>query len=151
MAFSKPCFAALPGWRGVIITVAAVGIAIVVSCTSKVPASETIVRDGLLFEKGAQTPFSGIVVGKGREGYRREVCRYEKSYENGLLNGRSQYWYEDGTLESIVPYKDGEMHGVVTRYHPNGKIKARIHFENGFRGGSKGEFFWDEEGNVIKG
>lgn len=106
---------------------------------------------GLLYRKGQLEPFTGYVVGKNREGYRSTTCRFKKLYKNGLLNGRSEFYYENGKLESIEPYKDGELHGMVTRYYDNGKIRSRIHFVNGMRGGDKGEMFWDRKGNRVGG
>ena len=129
-----------------------IALAVIVSaCTTKVDQSEVIIRDNMAYLKATEEPFTGIVKGKGREDYRKEVCTYEKHYKNGLLDGRSKYWYLNGKLESIVPYKMGQIHGVLTRYHENGKIKARMHFVDGMRGGSKGEAFWDKDGNQIKG
>ena len=121
------------------------------ACTTKVGQSQIIIRDHIAYLKGSDEPFTGIVTGKGKEGYRSSVCTYEKHYKEGLLDGRSEYWYPNGKLESMVPYKMGEIHGMVTRYYENGKIKARMHFVDGLRGGSKGEVFWDQEGNRIKG
>ena len=120
------------------------------ACTPKVDQSEIIMRDNIVYLKGHHEPFSGIVVGKGKEDYRKFVSTYEKHYKNGLLNGDSKYWYENGKLESRVPYKMGEINGIVTRYYENGKVKARIHFVDGLRGGEKGEMFWDENGKRVK-
>ena len=120
-------------------------------CTSKISAQDSRVMRGLLYRKGQSEPYTGYVVGKSREGYRSETCRFKKLYKNGLLNGRSEFYYENGKLESIEPYKDGELHGMVTRYYDNGKIRSRIHFVNGMRGGDKGEMFWDRKGNRVGG
>ncbi|MEJ2037577.1 MAG: hypothetical protein P8X55_01400 [Desulfosarcinaceae bacterium] len=128
------------------------GFAVMLSaCTPKVDQSEIIIRDNMAYRKGTEDLFTGIVMGKGREGYRSETCTFEKRFKDGVLDGKSEYWYPNGKLESVVPYQMGEIHGIVTRYYENGKIKARMHFVNGMRGGSKGETFWDEDGHQIKG
>ena len=121
------------------------------ACTEKVPAIRTIHRGQLLYEVGSDDPFSGVVTGKAREGYRRQICTFEKQYKDGRLDGYSHYWYPNGKLESVVPYKHGALNGIVTRYYPNGRLKAKIHFVKGMRGGSKGEFFWTPEGKLLKG
>ena len=113
-----------------------------VACTVEIKSSDTIVKRGRVYQRGQDHPFTGIVVGQGRIGYRDFVCLYEKQYKDGLLDGRSYYYYENGKLESIEPYDKGQLNGMMTQYYPNGKIKARIHLENGQRGGSKGEMFW---------
>ena len=116
------------------------------ACSSKIPHSQTYQRGRLVYQVGSKTPFTGIVTGKAREGYRRLVCTFEKSYENGRLHGFARYWHPNGQLESAVPYDQGEMNGMVTRYYPDGQVKARIHFVKGMRGGAKGESFWGPDG-----
>ncbi|MBT8338445.1 MAG: hypothetical protein KJP07_00385 [Desulfatitalea sp.] len=125
---------------------------ILIACSAEVQESETYISKGLLFCKGADKPFAGIVVGRSvREGYRRQAVYFKKRYKYGKLNGRSYYYYPSGGIESIEPYKDGVLTGVVTRYFESGQIKARLHFVDGMRGGFKGEMFWDEKGNKIGG
>lgn len=122
------------------------------ACTSKVDQSDTIERNDLLYLKGSENPFSGIVTGTVRnEGYRNETCRFKKKYKNGRLDGRSVYYYLNGKVESIEPYQKGILNGVVTRYYESGQIKARVHFVDGLRGGSKGEMFWNENGSKRRG
>jgi antitoxin component YwqK of YwqJK toxin-antitoxin module len=121
------------------------------ACTKKVSHSKTYHRGRLVYEVDSDLPFTGIVTGKAREGYRRQVCAFEKRYKDGRLHGYSRYWYPNGKLESVVPYKHGELNGMVTRYYSNGSLKAKIHFVNGMRGGSKGEMFWGPDGKLRKG
>jgi hypothetical protein len=116
------------------------------ACSHKIPHSQTFQSGRLVYQVGSTAPFTGIVTGKAREGYRRQLCTYEKSYKDGRLHGFARYWYPNGQLESAVPYVHGEMNGMVSRYYPDGQIKARIHFVNGMRGGSKGESFWGPDG-----
>ena len=121
-------------------------------CGAKIDASEVIERSGVMFRKGSEKPFSGVVTGRGRhEGYRNFPFEYKKEFKKGLLEGRSFYYYTDGQVESIEPYKNGLLHGVVTQYHPNGQLKSRLHFVAGFRGGAKGEMFWNADGSRNDG
>ena len=102
-----------------------------------------------VFLAGDERPFSGVVTGEAREGYRRVRCAYKKQYVKGVLHGKSYYWYPNGKLESVEPYKNGKLHGIVTRYYDTGKIKAKIHFVKGLRGGLHGEVFWDKDGHIM--
>ena len=124
------------------IFVFAVMYVFIVSCTTEVQRSDVTVKRGLVYRSGDDRPFSGVVTGKGREGHRRCQCRYEKHYKDGLLQGRSYFYYENGKLESVEPYDKGRLNGMLVQYYPNGKIKARIHLVDGKRGGDKGEMFW---------
>jgi antitoxin component YwqK of YwqJK toxin-antitoxin module len=121
-----------------------------VSCTREVEERNTVERGGLLYEMGAEQPFTGIVNGRGREDYRKKAYDYKKQYKDGVLNGETVFYFSNGKMESKVPYKDGEINGFMIRYWPNGRPKARIHFVNGLRGGLKGEMFWDENGHQIQ-
>jgi hypothetical protein len=123
----------------------------ILSCTSEIPIQQVRVKRGIVYHKGDEVPFTGFVVGKGSEGYRHQKCRFKKQYKDGVLNGRSEFFYPNGKLESIEPYRNGELHGIVTRYHDNGKIQSRIHFVDGLRGGEKGEMFWDINGKRVHG
>lgn len=139
-----------PGWAACL---AALFLFVHLSgCGAEMEASEAIERNGVMYRKGSQKPFSGVVTGRGRyEGYRNFSFEFKKSYKKGLLDGRSYFYYPDGQLESIEPYSDGQLNGVVTQYHPNGQIKARLHFVDGFRGGAKGEMFWNADGSRNDG
>ena len=126
-------------------------ILMIVACQTEIHKSETVVRHGVVYQKGHKKPFTGFVVGRGREDYRAQMCRYKKQYKDGLLHGTSTYWYSNGNLESEEPYKNGQINGTVNRYHNNGKMKARIPMKNGLRGGGSGEMFWDRKGKLKRG
>ena len=119
-------------------------------CTSEIPKSKTYVQAGLVYEIGKQSPFTGIVYGKRKEGYRRKPLQYKKEYKNGQLSGETRFWYANGKIESIEPYHNNQINGMVARYYENGQIKSYIHMVNGMRGGHKGEQFWSEDGKRIR-
>jgi hypothetical protein len=122
------------------------------SCTTtEISKSQTIIRKGVLYQRGETNPYSGFVIGKDHKGYRGKVRQFKKQYKDGVLYGKSEFWYSNGKLEGIELYKDGKIHGITSRYYDNGQIRSRIHFVNGLRGGSKGEFFWDRNGKLKKG
>lgn len=121
---------------------------VLIGCRDISP-QETITRRGLLFKIGEQKPFSGTVSGYAREGYRKRKMKYKKKYKEGIRSGDTRFWYPNGKLESIEPYSNGKINGVITRYHESGKIKSRIHIVNNQRGGSKGEQFWDESSQKL--
>jgi len=58
-----------------------------------------------------------------------------------------QAFYEDGTLRTVEPYKDGLREGETVLYWRNGKMKRRVHFVTGVRHGLDEN--WDEEGNLC--
>lgn len=121
-----------------------------VSCSREVEERNTVERGGLLYEIGADHPFTGTVNGRGREDYRNTAYNFKKRYKDGVLHGETVFYYANGKLESKVPYKNGAINGFLIRYWPNGKPRARIHFVDGMRGGLKGEMFWDQNGRQMK-
>lgn len=118
-----------------------------ISCTKEISTHSTVVRRGLLYRTGGDSPYTGIVIGKGRETRHTQAMIFRKSYKNGMLNGETYFYYPNGKIESIVPYTNGKIHGALLCYWPNGKPKSRIHFEKGLRGGMGGEMFWDKNGH----
>ena len=126
-------------------------VLMIIACQAQIPKSETIIRQGVVYQKDEDRPFTGFVTGRGREDYRTQICRYEKQYKNGILNGTCKFWYPNGKLESVEPYKSGQINGSVIRYYDNGQMKARIPIRNGVRAGSAGEFFWDKNGKLKTG
>ncbi len=126
-------------------------ILMIFACQAEIPRSEAVVRNGIIYQKGEKKPFTGTVIGRGREGYRPQIYHYKKEYIDGILNGETKFWYPNGKLESIELYKNGKINGNMIRYYRNGQMKARIPMRNGMRSGGAGELFWDRNGKLIKG
>lgn len=120
------------------------------ACSTEIPQSNVFKRAGRVYEIGTDEPFSGIVIGRGQVSYHKQRLRFEKTYINGLQEGVTKYWYENGNLESVIPFKKGRIEGVVTRYYPNGKKRSKVHYRDGMRGGSAGEMFWDPDGRLRR-
>ena len=125
--------------------------ALLTGCGAEINASETYEQTGLLYRAGDNKPFTGIVVGSSSEGYRHKLCQFKKEYKNGLLEGKSYFYHQNGKIESVEPYQKGVLDGVVTRYYESGQIKSRLHFVNGLRGGARGEMYWNEDGSPQNG
>ncbi len=99
--------------------------------------SGTVTKKGLLYKIGTSNPYSGIVTGYAREGYRTRKMKYEKKYKNGIRQGDTKFWYPNGKIESIVPYANGKINGKLVRYYEKGGVKERIQMANGKRGSPK--------------
>jgi hypothetical protein len=124
-------------------------ILISVGCTKEISAKSTVEHRGHLCRIGTETPFTGVVIGKGREARHTQLMTYKKSYQNGVLDGTTYFYYPNGAVESMVPYTQGKINGALICYWPNGKPKSRIYFVNGLRGGDGGEMFWDKNGHPL--
>lgn len=120
------------------------------ACSTEIPQSKVFKRGARIYLIGTDTPFSGIVVGQGKEPYHKQRLKFQKVYVDGLQEGVTKYWYEDGQLESVIPFKKGRIEGIVTRYYPNGKKRSKIHYVDGMRGGGGGEMFWYSDGRIRR-
>ena len=88
---------------------------------------ELDLRDAKLYVKGADEPFTGILV----ENYDKDARKLEIRIVNGQANGLSQGWYDDGQLETEESFVNGVSHGLRTRWHPNGAKKSEATIRNG--------------------
>ena len=120
-------------------------------CSSSVPHSETYQRGNRVYRVKTEKPYTGVVVGEDRKNFYHRRLRFEKAYVDGLQDGVTKYWYENGQLESVIPYDNGEIDGIVVRYYQDGKRRSRIHYVRGLRGGDQGEVFWSPDGKIRKG
>lgn len=82
------------------------------------------------------------------------------TYKNGVLDGKFYNYYNDGTLKEEGNYLNDKKHGVIKKYHPNGKLQFLLRYKNGaFHGwqmtynnmGSEIARKYFKNGNELKG
>ena len=66
--------------------------------------------------------------------------------KKGVLNGDSIKYYEEGNIQSIVPYKNNLVEGLVIRYYENGNIKEEVNYKNDKMNGEAKSY--DENGKL---
>ena len=66
--------------------------------------------------------------------------------KNEVLNGDSIKYYEEGNIQSIVPYKNNLVEGLVIRYYENGNIKEEVNYKNDKMNGEAKSY--DENGKL---
>ena len=54
----------------------------------------------------------------------------ESNQIDGVPDGITRLYYENGTLKSEINYKNGIPDGVTKEYYENGKIEFEIHLRN---------------------
>ena len=62
--------------------------------------------------------------------------------KNGLLDGESRQYYEEGDIKSISPFKNNVAYGVFISYYQNGNIKEKHIYKNGNKEG-EGIFYYE--------
>lgn len=74
------------------------------------------------------------------------VMKYANLYE-GILNGRSSYWFPDGHLCYEISYENGLRQGQERCFYKNGQLKRLINWNSDtITGGS----FFEEDGSPKK-
>ena len=78
----------------------------------------------VLVESGSRSPYSGVLELNASG----QVT--SKTYQDGILNGASVKRSKDGSWVE-ANYRKGKLHGKMTFYDANGKIRTVMNYENG--------------------
>ena len=78
-------------------------VLIITSCSKEVPSDQLVERDGLYYEVNSQKPFSGSSVN----------------------------YFDNGTLENKLNFKDGKLDGLIESYFENGQLNLKGNYING--------------------
>jgi len=62
--------------------------------------------------------------------------------KNGLLDGESREYYEEGNIKSVSPFKNNVADGIFISYYQNGNIKDKQNYKNGNEEG-EGLFYYE--------
>ena len=100
-------------------------------------------KDGLLYRKGVNGPFSGRMIHSDQAGN----SILEASFLDGRPHGR-QIRKNEGGLVLMEAWMDrGVLSGVKTKWWENGKVHEEEYWENG---SYQGRSVWDESGRLLK-
>lgn len=100
-------------------------------------------RDGIYYEPGAFTSFSGKVYRLSTNGKKAE----EVTLKYGQREGLQRNWYFNGQQQSKSLWKNGKKDGVMWEWHENDQKKSEMIFKRD-QLISKKE--WDDEGVLIE-
>ena len=86
--------------------------------------SATETREGIIYLKGSDTPYTGKVFRLYKNGHKRG----ELTTKNGKRDGFYQGWHENGMKYNEGNYKDNVMDGLWVQWHENGqKAEEKIY------------------------
>ncbi len=74
----------------------------------------------------------------------------ESYYKDDKLEGLSTFYYENGKKEFIQKYKNGKLEGENISYYTNGEIKSKINFKNGEKSGISTYYYESGEKQFIR-
>lgn len=112
-------------------------------CQQKINYDDLEERDGLFYEPGSKTPYTGQCVTT----YPSGKLGMGGNIKNGLRDGEWLWFYENGNKKRYCMYKDGMKDGPSIFFYKSGGKKSEIIFseDKNIRQTS-----WDEKGNKIK-
>ena len=80
-----------------------------------------------------------IITDEFPNGLLKQYFIYNK---NGLLDGESREYYEEGNIKSISSFKNNVANGLFISYYQNGNIKDKQNYKNG-NGEGEGLFYYE--------
>lgn len=73
------------------------------------------------FVKGESTPYTGVLYAK----YPNGNLNSWQEYVDGIGQGKWINYYENGNYKEIGYYEQNLVQGPISKFHPNGVLKAR--------------------------
>jgi len=120
------------------------GITLGALSAETIRADNLVIRDGLLFKKFTDTPFTGKVVGEtiatlqhGKpigtilEFYKSGVLKGKFSVIDGFREGTTSYFWENGKIMSLRNFKKGKLDGLYVDYFQDGNIQTQSNWKEG--------------------
>ena len=84
-------------------------------------------REGIVYLKGSDTPYTGKFYGLHPNGQKAT----EANYKGGKKEGLQTYWHKNGQKSSEVNYKDGKQEGLNVGWHSNGRKRFEVNYKDG--------------------
>jgi len=111
----------------------------------------TVAHTVMYFNNGFKLS-EGVFIKQKREGLWKNYDGYdhviaEVEYKNGMKNGRSVRYYQEGDVLEVTYFKDNKMDGSFVQYYPDSIPKIRGTHINGQRNGIF--TFYHANGNVY--
>ena len=97
----------------------------------------------LVYVKGSNTPYTGKMFG-----YLNEKKIMERSFKDGMVDGITTTWHENGQKESEVNYKEDMKDGLMVRWYENGQKESETEYDLHIVNGPSTE--WHENGQKRK-
>lgn len=106
------------------------------SLNANMDKAHTELRNGVMYLDG--DVYTGHLYRMNKNGH---DSLYSAFYRNGLQNGWTTKWFEDGSLMERRCFEKNIKTGVHTGFWPNGNKRFLYRFVNGFYEGTQSEWF----------
>ena len=99
-------------------------------------------REGIIYLKGSDTPYTGKVFRLYKNGQKQG----ELTLKNGKIDGLWLYWYENGEKQQETNYKNGKKNGLQLGWYKNGQKAIEENYKDGKNISGK---YWNSKGNPV--
>lgn len=114
-----------------------------VSAPTELLRADLELRDGRLYASGSETAFTGRLL----ERYADGALKSASAVSNGLLEGLSEGWGQQGQLQVREYFRAGVSHGLRTKWHSNGARHSEAEI---IAGQLHGRYrHWNEDGTLA--
>ena len=92
----------------------------------------------------------GAFMNDQKEGEWTEYLPYKNTYnyQQGVRQGKTQWYDANGILEGVGTYLNGQLEGAVFTYYPDGTIHTETHYVQGQKTGW--HKYYDEKGRLME-
>ena len=115
---------------------------LIVGCSEPINMVDLVARDGVVYTKDTNKPYSGPVFSLYENGQKRS----EGTLKDGKADGKFTWWYENGQKMLEGTYKEGKLVGKQTAWYENGQKSSERTWKDG---NLIVVTEWDEDGNVT--
>ena len=107
---------------------------------------DLVKRDGLIYEKSSDVPFTGKIVDYHPNGQ----LRSKGTSKDGKLDGPWVGYHDNGQLDWKGTYRDGEKDSLWVYYWDNGQLKIKGTYKDGKQDGPWVRYSYDGSGMTIE-
>lgn len=99
---------------------------LVFGCTGKITLTEDDIGSDVLYSQDSYRPYSGkcIVVFRNTE-----IVKEQFTFKHGLLHGESIAWYKNGQMRRRGYYRKGEIDGKWEFWDENGNMTISVQYK----------------------
>lgn len=116
---------------------------LIVKAEREVKKEEIELKNGIIYFKGEENSYNGIV----KENYPNGKLKESLIVENGKVNGNVKVYYENGNLKYNTPYKNNKKEGIEKIYSLDGKLEMEVPYKNGVKDGVQKQY--SKDGKLI--
>ncbi|MEY4115012.1 MAG: hypothetical protein RLZ76_1705 [Bacteroidota bacterium] len=90
--------------------------------------------------------FNGLEEGEWRRYHENGMLKEKRFYRHGVKVGLLKTWWDNGQLQVLYRFKNGEYDGTCFEWNRNGVMTKKMHYTLGVESGEQRQ--WYDDGSV---